>query len=229
MRGRRRFGRLLLTAATPLALTLLFARPAAGVVAEAEETGSAEHHRVTNPIENFATMRSGGQKHGHEGHETPPPFGAALLNFGVLAFLVGRFAGPSFTRFVKERHHTIARQLDESTRLAEAAQKRLGETATKLGALDADMARLVAEIRAEAEAEKQRILAEATARAERMQRDAEQQIRAETQRARATLEREAVLAAVAAAERLLRERFGDADQRVATERFVRGIEKETTA
>ena len=220
-----RMGKLLGIAATPLALTVLLARPASGSAESIDEV--AAHHVATNPIENFATPRTGGKT--HDGHQPPPPFLAALLNFGVLAFLVGRFAVPSLSRFVRERHDAIAKQLDESARLRDAAAGKLDEYTKKLAALDHDVTRLTAEIRAAAESENKRILADATAKAERMRRDAEQQIKAELQRTRATLEREAVLMAMAAAERIIRERVADADQRMLTNRFVSSLKKETTA
>ena len=239
---RRRAGRLLWIATTPLALTLVLAAPAAGegpgehgAAAAAGEHGGG-HDLAANPIVNFGQVRYGGRNtHGDDydeargDHKMPPPFLAALVNFAVLLFLVGKYAGPSFGRLVRERHETIAKQLDEAARLQGEARRKLDEYTRKLDTLDQEIARLTAEIRAEAETEKQRILADAEGRAVRLRRDAEQQIQAEIQRVKISLERAVVVAAVAMAERLLRERAaGDSDQRALADRFIQGLEAHAT-
>jgi F-type H+-transporting ATPase subunit b len=219
-------------ATVPLALTLLLAEPARGTTDEkhdaeigANQPGGhgGEHHVVDQPIQNFADFW--GYRDVEPGQEKmPPPFLGALTNFAVLMFLVGRFAGPSMARFVRERHDTIAKQIDESTRLREEAQRKLEEYTVKLTGLQAEIERMVSEIRADAENDRRRILAEADARAARMKRDAEQQIQAEMQRVKALLERETVLQAVAIAEKLIRDRAGKVEQRELAERFVKSLE-----
>ena len=224
----KRLLRVLWIATIPVAFTILLAEPARGTVKEhdAEIVVSGEGHHVdTNPIHNFAdfwTYRDtepGGEK-------LPPPFLGALTNFVVLLFLVGRFAGPSMTRFVRERHETIAKQIEESTRLRDEAQRKLEEYSVKLTGLQAEIERLVSEIRADAENDRRRILAEAEARAQRMKRDAEQQIQAEMNRVKALLERETVLQAVAIAEKLIRDRAGQVQQKELADRFVKDLERQ---
>jgi F0F1-type ATP synthase membrane subunit b/b' len=58
-----------------------------------------------------------------------------------------------------------------------------------------------------------------------MQMDAEQQIEAELRGVRATLEREAVEAAVSVAERVLREKTTEADQKHLADRFLKGLQE----
>jgi F-type H+-transporting ATPase subunit b len=156
----------------------------------------------------------------------PPPFLGALTNFAVFLFLVLRFAGPSMSRFVRERHDGIAKQISEATRLRDEAQRRLEEYTLKLTGLQAEIERLVSEIRADAENDRRRIIGEAEARAERMKRDAAQQIQAEINRVMALLERETVVQAVAIAEKLIRERAGKAEQRELADRFVKALERQ---
>lgn len=243
---------LLWIATTPIALTFLLATPAGGSTqghgapaeavgehgehAAAEATGHGEGHGavVANPIENFADITySGKDTHGgvyepEKGdHPMPPPFLAALVNFGVFAFLLGKYGGPSIARYVRDRHETIARQLDEATRLRDEAKARLDEYTAKIAGLQGEIDKLVASIRKEADDEKQRILADAEARAVRLRKDAEMQIDAEIHRARTTLEREVVLAAVAAAEKILREKTSDTDHRALADRFVAALDVST--
>ena len=232
-------------ASTPIALTILLAQPAARAQhdgaaghAEAAEHGEGghdgnEHHFVTNPVENlwsfsYRGLNTEGGEWVEGEHKMPPPFSMNVLNFAVFAFLLLRTAGPSIRKVVRERHDEIAKQLAESGRLRDEARARLEEYKTKVAGLDAEIAKLVSGIRAEAEAEKQRIIADAEARVGRMQRDAKQQIQAEMQQLKVTLEREAVEAAVSIAEKLLREKTGEADQRALADTFVKGLSEAAT-
>lgn len=236
-------------ATTPLALTLLGASPARGsaettMEARADqagheveghapeshgaghgEAGSGEHHLLENPIQNLTDfgyakkdVHGGSLEPGEE--KLPPPFAAALLNFGVLAFIIGKFAAPSIARMTRERHDTIAKQLAESTQLRDEARAKLAEYQRKVDGLQGEIDKLVAGIRADAEAEKARIIAEADARATRIEKDAELQVQAEILRITATLERETVQQAVAIAEQLLRDRIEDGDRQKLADRFA---------
>jgi F-type H+-transporting ATPase subunit b len=221
----RTVGRVLWIASVPLALTILLGARARATEPHATvHVGGADHgghDLVLNPIQNFHDFWTY-----REAHE-PPPFAGALTNFAVLVFLLGRFAGPSMARFVRERHDSIAKQLAESGRLRDEARRKLDEYNLKLAGMNQEIDRLISEIRTEAENDRRRILAEADQRAARMKRDAEQQIQAELQRVKLELERETVLRAVALAEQLIRERAGREEQRELADRFVKDLEGES--
>jgi F-type H+-transporting ATPase subunit b len=248
--GVKKLGSGLWIASVPLALTVLLAQPAraqheghdhaapghdhaehaapAPAGHDAAEAGA--HHASPNPIKNFVDFGySGKDDHGgvYEAdkgdHKMPAPFLAALINFSILVFLLLRFAGPNIKKLVADRHLLIAKQLDESAKLRDEARAKLDEYSRKVSDLDAEIAKLVAGIRGEAEHEKRRIVAEAEARATRMKKDAEQQIEAEIGRVRAELEKEATLAALAVAEKLLSEKTTDADHRSLNERFIKEL------
>jgi F-type H+-transporting ATPase subunit b len=237
----RRVKQVLSVAITPLCLAVLLMEPSGLAQHEggardhetaAEPAERAEHH-VANPIQNVTSFAYRGKnteggvwKEGE--HKMPPPFSMQLLNFAVFAVLMYKAAWPSIARMTRDRHDAIAKALAEGTRLRDEAKARLDEYDRKLGALQGEIDELVRTIRAEAEGEKNRIIAEASARVERMKRDAEQQIQAEMQRVRDTLEREAVLAAVSIAERILTEKTTDADQRLLADRFVQGLTDATS-
>ncbi len=206
----RRLWTWLWIATTPLAVTVL----AAETERAAEEHGA--EHVVDNPLQNVLDF-------GYKGKGLPPPFSMQVLNFGAFLFIIGRYAGPSMKKAVRERHERIKKDLEESARLRAEAQRKVAEYGAKLASLQGEIDKLVATIRAEAEAEKRRILDEAQARADRMQRDAEMQVQAEIQRVRLMLEREAVVAAVALAEKLLVERTTDVDQKALADRFLKAL------
>jgi F-type H+-transporting ATPase subunit b len=230
----RMLRRALWIATTPIAFTILFSGPVRGASksepaaanAEKKSDEAAETEELDeNPIHNFANFGwLGDNKKKAPGEDKlPPPFSLALLNFGVLVFLVGKYGGPGIARMVRERHTTIASQLAESRRLHDDARAKLDEYTRKMNGLQGEIDALVAGIRKEAEAEKARIISEAEQRAERMKRDAEQQINVEIQRVRTTLEQEAVQAAMAVAEKILREKTTDQDQRQLADRFVKSV------
>lgn len=210
----RRLWTWLWIATTPLAVTVLAAETEP-TVAEHGEQGEHEH-LITNPIENVTYLV-------YKSRGLPAPFSMQVLNFAVFLFILGKYAGPSMKKAVRERHERIKKDLEEGARLRAEAQRRVDEYGRKLASLDAEIDKLVGTIRAEAEAEKRRILADADARAERMKRDAEMQVQAEIQRVRLVLEREAVVAAVTLAEKLLIDKTTDVDQKALADRFLKAL------
>ena len=148
------------------------------------------------------------------GEEPMPPgllFG--LLNFFVFIGLLVKFAGPKMATYLRTRHDTIKSQLEEAARLRQEARDKLEEYNQRIAGVDAEVNKLIGEIRAEADAEKQAILEQARAQAAAMKLDAERRIESEIARARTQLEREVVTAAIAAAEKILSERTTAEDQR----------------
>jgi F-type H+-transporting ATPase subunit b len=153
----------------------------------------------------------------------PQPFLAALFNFIVLGLLLGRFGYPPIVQFVKDRHDQIGKDLTEAERLRVEAEARLKEYEAKIANLDHEIATLLQGIKAEGEAERARIIAAAEEQAERLRRDAESTIAQDMKRARSEIEQEVVTAAMATAEKILRERINETDQRGFVERYLVGL------
>ncbi|HZS38197.1 MAG TPA: F0F1 ATP synthase subunit B [Polyangia bacterium] len=157
----------------------------------------------------------------------PPPFGFALVNFGIFALIMYRLAGKPLKNFVAERHSSIRKDLDEASRLRKEAEAKLHEYEQKVSNVEAEIDSLVKSIQREAEAEKERILAAAAEQATRLKADAQKQIEAEIARARSELRRGVIEAAVAAADEILKQQIGADDQRKMAERYVTDLEKTT--
>jgi F-type H+-transporting ATPase subunit b len=157
----------------------------------------------------------------------PPPFGFALLNFGVFALIMARLAGKPLRQFVLDRHSRIRKDLDEAAHLRTEAEAKLREYEKKVANADAEIEALLATLRNEADAEKERILAAAADQAARIKTEAERQIQAEIARARGELRRGVIEAAVGAAAEILKKQVGADDQRKMAERYVSEIEKTT--
>jgi F-type H+-transporting ATPase subunit b len=154
----------------------------------------------------------------------PAPLGFALINFAIFAAIMYRLAGRPLREFVSARHIGIKKELSEASELRRAADEKLKEAEARLAGIDQEIEKLVSGIRAEAEAEKARLIATAEAEAARIQRDAQALMASEMSRLERELRREVVDAALAAAEKMLREGVTADDQRKLTERYITGLE-----
>jgi F-type H+-transporting ATPase subunit b len=194
---------------------------------ETGEVGHAEAHGAeTPPPINWAGGHAATEGEA-EGEEAPPPFVFMLLNFGVLLALFGWKAAPALRRHVAARHTLIREALDDAARIRQEAQEKLDTYSKRIANVDAEVDELVAGIREEAEAEKQRIIADAERQAAAMKQSAEDRIAAELTRARDALEREVVVAAVAAAEKILREKATSTDKSQLVDGFITGLESQS--
>jgi F-type H+-transporting ATPase subunit b len=172
---------------------------------------------------------------GHQGPQETPgeepmsaPFALMLLNFGLLLVILAKFGGPAARKMAETRSDQIKGALDEAAKLRNAAADKLSEYGAKLSAAEAEMKSMLEGMRADAEAERARIMAAAEAQAAAVKKDAEQRIAAEIQRARVELAREVTLAATAAAEKLLRDKATAADHTKLIDTFVRDVEQAAT-
>jgi F-type H+-transporting ATPase subunit b len=166
----------------------------------------------------------GGSEQSPEHRHMPPPFAFALINFAVFAAIMYKLAAKPLQDFVRTRHLTIRKNIDEAAVLHREAEAKLREYEGKIASLDREIETLLAQVRAEAEAEKARIVEGAARQAERLKAEAEAQIRNELERVRRELKVEAVNAAVAAAQAAIGEKAGAEDQARLVERFVAEME-----
>ena len=153
-----------------------------------------------------------------------PPFVLMLANFAVLLAILLKYLWPAGHKVAADRHDQIKSALDEAAKLRDQAAKKLAEYENRIKDVDAEVAKLVASIRADAEADRQRILAAADAQAAQMKRDAEVRIAAEIEMARAQLTRDITQVATTATEKLLREQANADDQRKLVGNFLSGLE-----
>ncbi len=153
----------------------------------------------------------------------PPGLLFALINFAIFVTLLVKFAGPKLATYLRVRHETVKGQLDEAAQLRAEARAKLDEYNRRIEGMDQEVTRLMSEIRAEAESEREAMLANARSQAEAMKRDAQLRIESEIARARLALEREVVAAAVAAAEKVLRERTTPEDQARLFDGFIANL------
>lgn len=205
-------------------------RAAAHAGQVAAEHGEAAAHEATHDsaeggheegpvIENWFSFDYGpGKTHHH------PPFGFALINFAVFAFLVYRLAGKSMVEFLNNRHLGVRKALDEAKEIRQKAEAQLRRFEERTARIDADVEALLLGVRKEAEAERSRIIAAAEIQADQMRKDAEAQVAAEISRANADLRAQVARAAVAAAEAILKSQITEGDQKRLLDDYVARLE-----
>jgi F-type H+-transporting ATPase subunit b len=212
--------------------------PSGEAAASGEAEGGHGHHEDPTKTFNFFHFnywgkdRYGGpMKDGVEGpHNTPEepmsaPFVLMLVNFGLVLLILAKYGAPAARKMAESRSDQIKHALDEATALRAKAAAKLAEYDARLSAADAEITKMVESMRADAEAEKQRIATAAAALATSLQKDADQRIAAEIERARFELRAEVTAAAMAVAEQLLTAKTTGADQSKLFEQFVGDMQR----
>jgi F-type H+-transporting ATPase subunit b len=143
---------------------------------------------------------------------TPPPYLASLINFAILAFILFRFGRKPMAEALVARKKAIMADIDLADDLFNKAEERLEDYEDKLENIQTKRKEMLAEYAAQAEVEQKHLLTEAEERRARMRRDAEFRIEQERKALRDALLGEAVAAATAAAEELIKKQMSRADQ-----------------
>ena len=159
----------------------------------------------------------------HEEEPMSPPFVFMLINFGIFLVLLGKWGGPAANKLAAERHDEIKDALDEAAKLRDQAKQKLDEYEDRIKGVDSEIKALVAGIRKDAEADRERIVAAAAAQAAQMKRDAELRIAAEIEQARAQLTAEVTAATVAATEKIVKDKATPDDQRKLVATFISDV------
>jgi F-type H+-transporting ATPase subunit b len=155
----------------------------------------------------------------------PPPFGYAIVNFGIFLAIMWKLAGKNIAQMVRDRHDRIKKDLEEAARLQKAAQGKLEEYGRRVKDVEREVETLLEQVRKEAEADRARIIAAAEEQAKKIKEDAQKQIEAEIARARTELRRGVIEAAMASAEEALKKNIGADDQRKMAEKYVAEVER----
>jgi F-type H+-transporting ATPase subunit b len=190
-----------------------------------EAAAHGEGHGGGAPIINWTDLGFGDKNEVGEPIEkggTPmaPPLLFALLNFAIFAGILYWKAGPALSKFLANRHEQIKSALEEGAKLQEEAKEKLKEYSARIADADAEVNALIAQIKKDAEAEREKLIGDAKDQAKRMQEDAEARIESEFAAARRELEREVVAKAVEVASTMLAEKSSSADQGTLFSAFI---------
>jgi F-type H+-transporting ATPase subunit b len=148
--------------------------------AEARSAGGTEAH--------------GKAEGGHEaedGHEAVPFYMNQdlwkFINLGVIVLIAMRLGAGALGPALQQRGETVRRELDEARVALETAEKRLDDAEFRLARLHDEIEELKRDGRKAAQAEKERIAADARAAAEEVGRRTRSQLALETQKAKREL------------------------------------------
>lgn len=148
------------------------------------------------------------------------------LNFALLLAVLIYFARKPVLTYLSNRRDAITGDIESAAQLLTEAERRLAEWSQKAANLDQQVASIRDATRRSAEAERDRILADARATAERIRQSAGAVAERELSQARETLRQEAADLAVELAARILRDQVNDGDRTRLVDEFIERIEQE---
>lgn len=149
----------------------------------------------------------------------------SIVNMLIFLGIIYYFGWGQIQDHFKSRREGLVENLDAAKRLREEAEAKLSEYKSRLDALEDERQELLDQYHAQGEAEKERIVEEAKAQVEKMRKDAELLIQAETRRAIARLEAQAVDLAIGMASDKLKDAIDDNVDGQLVDRYVGDVRK----
>ncbi len=150
---------------------------------------------------------------GGPGEDGRTGFLLILVNFVVLMLVLNKILFKNLRSSNAEASDAIRLELERATKARAEAESLVKEYETKLSALETEVADIRAAAKVAADAEHERILADARAQAKKIEQAAVRAGEREAARRRAELENEIVESALVRAESAIRSSFGASDQR----------------
>jgi F-type H+-transporting ATPase subunit b len=135
-----------------------------------------------------------------------------VLNFSILVAGLAYFVAKPLKNALANRREGIEKELREAREAAEYAEKRFAEYDAKLTRAEEEIDQIKADIKYEAELEKQRIIENAEKMAAKIKEDSGKTAENEIEKARLALQQEAAELAVKLAGDLLKKNFNREDQ-----------------
>ena len=206
-----------------LAASLTLAHAAASIAeaqhdeASADVQGAVEHGEGAHHTPEINWTGSGVDA---EGNPLPPPMAGLLISFAIWLTLIVYFARKPLADFLGARRRAIVDGLEEAQRIEAAAQAKHAEYTARIENLDAEIAKLREDFKRAGMEERDRMVAAASERAHRMHAEAQFLVQQQVKSLREELTREAIEAAVGAAEKILRERATAADQQRLADEYL---------
>jgi len=145
------------------------------------------------------------------------------VNLVALIAILVYVARKPLLAFFSERRETVEAGIEGARRELAAAEARLAECQARVDRLDQEIAEIQRVVREQAEAERDRLLAEARQTAERIRRDAAAAAEQEIRRAREALRGETVELAVKLAAELLAQQVNQDDRTRLLDDFVQRV------
>lgn len=155
-----------------------------------------------------AFASEGGGEHG----SSPMEWAYRILNFGVLVFILVKFAGKPLKDFLAQRKELIEKSIKEAQEAKELAKKALAEVEERLKLKDKEVEEIIASAKASGEREKTRLIEESEKLKIKILEQAKNNIDFEVKKAKEVIKAEAVEAAMQLAEEKLKGKLTKQDQ-----------------
>lgn len=162
----------------------------------------------------FATVAFGSSGGGEEAAHVPiwKEYLWKVINFGILIFILFKFARKPFQNFLKQRTELIEKTLNEAREAKELARKALQEVEEKLKVKDQEMEKILSVAKRSGEEERERLTEEGDKLKEKILEQAKVNIEYEVKHAKEALKGEAVELAMELAEKKLKEKISKKEQ-----------------
>lgn len=153
-------------------------------------------------------------------------FIAQLVNFGLIFLLLAKLVWPRVLKMLDERSERIAKGLEDARAAEEARANAERERDKLLAQARAEAQKVLEEARQRGEEQVKQMLREAQAEAEKAREQARSQAEEERNRILAEARDDIVALALAAAERLVKDSLDEKQQRAILKRFFAGVPAE---
>jgi F-type H+-transporting ATPase subunit b len=219
-----------------LSAALLLAGAPALAHAEDHEEGAAEHHEAHGGHGSLSLQQvltgelpegASEEQIAEAKHETLS-FWGSVVNFSLLVGLIVFFARKPVSAQLQARRDELSRGMTEAAEAKAKAEAVFNEYNERMKTLDAELAKLKSDMANAAAQDKAKIVAEAEESSKRLRAETEALIARQGEQLEAQIRREVVEAAMAAAERAVREKTTSEDQRRLAEAFVRELGTKAT-
>jgi F-type H+-transporting ATPase subunit b len=135
-----------------------------------------------------------------------------IINFGILIFILFKFARKPLQNFLNKRTETIEKTLNEAKEAKDAALRALHEIEERLKTKDAEIEAILSAARKSGEQERDRIIEESMKLKEKILEQAKTNIEYELKQAKDSIKAEAVELAMELAEKKLKDKLTKEDQ-----------------
>lgn len=150
--------------------------------------------------------------------------GYYIIDFLVYATILVVVLRKPLAAFVELRREKLVKDIEEARKLREEAERKLADYTKRLAAIESEAQQILSDARAQGEAERARILAEATATAQKLRTDAKTRLEQESKKLAHDLELHAVELATQVAERIIVERIGENHRKALFADYVDQVE-----
>lgn len=151
-------------------------------------------------------------------------FGYRAIVFVLLVIILVKIAKKPLLNFLDKRTADIEKAIKDAKEASETAKAELTNYEIKMKGFEKDLETMKEKSLKAAEAEKQQILEDAEKQIEKLKTFAENLIESETKKATVQLKKEAVLAAISAAEAKLGSKLDSETQKKILDQYIKKIE-----